>query len=555
MLIILILLIISFPVVAAPQLNAIVDTNQVTLGNTFILNLELSDANAIGEPDFNGLEDKFIIHSQQQSHSTQIINGKTSSQMVWRYDIEAQQTGTFLIPPLKLTTDVGDLQSQPIKITVTSNSVKRNDSIRLETIVSNSSPYLHEPIIYTLRLHYKGELRDLEPIPPSNDVIMEQLQSKIVPQRKIVNGQQVIVAQMTYLLTPLRSGKLKLDIGKMRGLKPDNRHNTLGGGFFNFNNYRSITISSSPITLEVQAPPTSEPWLPLQNLQLSQKWESDISKPVIAGTPLVLNLKLIAEGMGGQALPKLEHLIQNTVDFKIRSPKPEIKRTFLPNKKIPASTITSSFSIIPINIGALELPAIRIPWWDLQNQKLAWAELPAQTIQVIANASNVIVDKVPAEIVQQKLVIRQLAFTNTQYACLILAILALLTALWQSWYGRHNITVPKLKPSMSNSTFKRRLTALDRLPEIKLLIQEYAHLRWQTAKNSSLQAIANQLPMTNQLTELFNELNAAMYGSKRVFDLFDLLDWKQRCINLFGQLKTEKSSKSAEIVFNPLNPT
>ncbi|HHB92980.1 MAG TPA: protein BatD [Thioploca sp.] len=545
---ILILLIISFPVLAAPQLTAIVDSNQVMLGDTFALTLELSDANALSEPELGELENKFIIHGQQQSRSTQIINGKSSSQIIWQYYLEAQTTGTLLIPKLKLKTDVGYLQSQPIKMRITSNPIKRNDNIRLEAEVSNSNPYLHEPIIYTLRLYYKGELRDLEAIPPGNDVIMEQLQNKIIPQRKIVNGQQIIVAQIKYLLTPLRSGKLKLNSGKMKGLKQVNRRNI--NSFFNFNNYRPVTISSTPITLEVRAPATSQPWLPLQNLKLTYNWESDISKPVTAGTPLVLSLKLIAEGMGGQALPKLENLIKNTADFKVRTPKPEVERTFLSNKKMPASTIISNFSIIPTTVGNLELPAIRIPWWDLPNQKLAWAELPAQTIQVIANANSITTNKAPVQITQPPItVVQQLAFTNTQYISLILSILALLIALWQSWHGRHNIVIPKTKPYISNNTFRRRLDTAENAVEIKTLIQEYAYSRWQIPKNSSLQTIAKQLPTNNQLTELFNELNAVIYGKQE----FDLFDCKQRCINLILQLKTEKSNQP-EILFKPLNP-
>ncbi|MDM8565578.1 BatD family protein [Candidatus Halobeggiatoa sp. HSG11] len=547
MLVVILLLIISFPAVAAPQLNAIVDSNKVMLGESFTLTIELSNAKPIGEPDLSALKDKFSIYSPQRSHSTKSINGKVSSQIVWQYYLETQVTGTLLIPALKLKTDVGYLQTKPIKMTVTSNPTKRSDNIRLETVVSNSNPYLHEPIIYTLRLYHKGELQDLEPIPPSNDVMMEQLQNKIISQRKIVNGQQVIIAQMTYLLTPLRSGKLRLNAGRMKGLKQDNNRS---GSFFSFNNYRQITINSSPVTLEVKSPATPQPWLPLQNLKLSQNWESDIAKSVTVGTPLVLTLKLIAEGMGGQAPPKLENFFQNTADFKVRSPKPEIERTFLQDRKIPASTITSSFSIIPTNIGDLELPAIRIPWWNLQTKQLAWVELPAQTIKVIASKNNISTNEVPTKIVQQHIVVQQLAFTNTQYICLIFSIFVLLIALWQSWYSRHHVTIPKIKIGMSNSNFKRRLMKLEELTEIRALIQEYVHLRWQIPKNSSLQTIANHLPMSHELTKLFNELNAAMYGKQD----FNLLNWKQHCIDLFLQVKAEKASQPEKIIFNPLNP-
>ncbi|MCK5877621.1 MAG: BatD family protein [Candidatus Marithrix sp.] len=548
MLVVILLLIISFPVLAVPQLNATVDANKLMLGETFTLTLELSGAKPIGEPDLSVLGNKFTIHNQQQSRSSQIINGKFSSQLSWQYTLTAQTTGTLSVPALKLETDVGYLQSKPIRVKVTSNPVKRNDNIRLETVVSNNNPYLHEPIIYTLRLYYNGELQDLEPIPPSNDVIMEPLQGKVVPQRKIINGKQVIIIQKSYILTPLRSGKLKLDAGKMKGLKQDNRRSN--NSFFSFNNYRQVTINSSPVTLNVKSPATSQPWLPLQNFKLTQSWESDITKAVTAGTPLVLTLKLIAEGMGGQAPPKFENFLQNTVDFKVRSPKPKIERTFLADRQIPASTITNSFSIVPTNIGSLKLPAIRIPWWNLQKQELAWAELPAQTIQVIAGTNNVVTNNIPTKPVQQYTIINQLAFTNTQYVCLLFAILALLIALWQSWYNRHHIVIPKIKVGMSDSNFRRRLLILEELAEIKLLIQNYAHLRWQVPKNSSLQSIAKQLPVNSKLTELFNELNAAMYGNQD----FDLLNWKRSCIDLFLQLKVEETSQLEKVVFNPLNP-
>jgi hypothetical protein len=246
------------PAFAAPRLLATVDTNQITPGETLTLKLELSDTNAIGEPNLSSIEDDFAIYNQQQFHSTQIINGQVSRKILWQYTLEPQKTGVLTIPSITLKTQAGYLRSQPIKIKVSKTPVKRNDGIRLEATISNPNPYLHQPILYTLRLYHRGKLRDLEPIPPANDVILEQL-TKLSQHRTVKNGQQIIVAQITYLLTPLRSGKLELDSAKMKALKPDNRNNRFGGNFLSFGiDYHAITIGSAPLTLDVQ-PPTTQP--------------------------------------------------------------------------------------------------------------------------------------------------------------------------------------------------------------------------------------------------------------------------------------------------------
>jgi len=388
----------------------------------------------------------------------------------------------------------------------------------------------------------------------------------------------MIVAQISYLLTPLRSGKLELGSAKMKALKPDNRSRNFGGfGNFSFgNDYRPTTISSMPLSLEVQSP-TSQPWLPLAQLQLKQKWESDITQPVVAGTPLIRTLTLIAKGMGGQATPNLEAFVPKTSDFRVRTPKPEIERGILNDKKTPISQITQSFSLIPLNIGTLQLPAIRIPWWNVQTKKLMWAQLPAQTIQVLPNQnystpSHVMAPTIPTKTESQPtptpVAVRQpvsqpLYFSQAQYGLLACAIVALIIALGHSWFGRR-VEFQKKRQSpvsskparMSESMFKKRLDTLTEAVAIKQLFQEYAHLRWQTPQNASLQTIVQHatthIHNGELLAGLVKELNAALYGQQG----FDLKSWKESCGLILGNLKEKKRAKLEDetVIFAPLNP-
>ena len=552
--------------IAAPQLQATVDANQVMLGETLTLKLELSDTSATDKPDLSSLEDSFAIYGQQQFQSTQFVNGQVSSQLIWQYTLEPKQTGVLTIPSLSLRTSAGYLRSKPIKLTVSATPIKRDDNTRLETIVSNSNPYLHEPIHYTLRLYYQGELRDLEPIPPTEDVILEAL-GQLSQRRTIINGKPMTVAQMSYILTPLRSGQLDLGMGKMKGLKPDNRRSAFGSGFFSFNNYRVITLSSLPKVLEVQPPPPSlqQPWLPLKSLKLEQNWESDIGQPVVVGVPLIRTLTLIAEGMGGQSPPMLDQLVSMGQDFRVRSPKPEVERGLSADKKTPLSTITQSFSLIPLKVGSLNLPAVRIPWWDVEKHSLAWAELPAQSVEVV-NASNFTAPGIAGSDMSTSLVVRRspsVHLSQVQYVLLSVAVLVLLIALWQSWSLRRggvvSLSEVDAEPSrMSGAVFRKRLSSMEALPAIKGLIQEYAHLRWQTPVNVPLRSLAELLKGRCQngeaVGELFREFEGAWYGNQAGFDL---ADWKQRCGSLLSHLRERPVSKSrsrGRVVLEPLNP-
>jgi len=556
------------PAFAAPSLEAIVDTSRLMLGETLTLKLALSDATAVDQPDLTPLDNLFEVSGSQQFHSTQIINGRMSSEIVWQYTLEPQKMGVLTIPALTMKTSAGNLRSQPVQIVVSQTPVKRRDGVRLEAIVSNPKPYLHQPILYTLRLYHRGNLRDLEPVLPTDHVLMEQL-GKLKQRRTLDNGQQMIVAELSYILTPLRSGQFEIGPVKMKALKQNNNHG-FGGSFFNFgSDYRPTTITSSPLTLDVQ-PPISQPWLPLTDLQLEDKWESDISQPVIAGTPLIWTLTLKAEGMGGQSPPKLEAFVQSNADFRVRSPKPEIERAVLSNSKTPVSTITQSFSLIPVNTGTLSLPAIRIPWWDVQNQRQAVVELPAQMIQVKPNQNLMMPAHLMAtahsttaptvQTVVNQPVAQPMFFSQAQYAFLAMAVLALLIALGQSRYSlRQSLSVtpvPKTQaPRMTEAVFKKRLAAAYELVEIKGLIQDYAHLSWQTPKNASLQAIAEHLAVqyvgSKAAVNLLQELNAACYGKQA----FDLADWKNRCVLLLTRFKEKKILKhNTQTAFGPLNP-
>ncbi len=577
---ILLLNLLTNPAAAATQLQATVEPTQVRLGDSVTLSVDLLNAdsaelNRVNAPDLSALTSLFDIADGNKSIQQFNIQGQESTQLTWRYVLEPKQTGELTIPALSVTTATGTIYTQPLSVTVTASETKRRDNIRLEATVSNSRPYLHQPILYTLRLYQRGDLQNLQAIPPSDGVIVESL-GEMTAQRQIVNGTPMVVNEIKYILTPLRSGQLDLSAAKIKGLQPDTRSNNRINSFFSFStDYRPLTVSSEPLTVAVQPPPATaqSPWLPLNNLTLTQIWESEISQPVIVGVPLIRTLTLTAEGMGTQPGPELDKLAHGP-EFRSRNPKPETQRQLSADGKTPISIIKQTVSLIPLHTGKLSLPAIRIPWWKVQTQTLQWAELPAQTLEVIPAPTQTTavpqtlpvpsVAMTPAATTVTRVVSAEVDFSQLQYLLLALSILTLLMALGQSWSLRrrelmackHSATISSGRiKRMSDSTLKQRLHATTELTVIKQVLQEYAQARWQTSPQISLPQLASYLIVHYEngqdVAAALTALNAALYGSQTLL----LMEWRANLMSNLSRLKEVKPTrKQAEFEINRLEP-
>ncbi|MEZ5670999.1 MAG: BatD family protein [Thiotrichaceae bacterium] len=140
------------PVIAAPQLQAILEEHEINQGDTVNLQITLStsDANApqpTAEPDVTPLQGSFEILSRSSSKSSRYINGENSSEITWTYLLEPQQSGHLTLPAISLATTSGTLQTQPQTLVVNQGNQRSSNSPKLEVSVSNPHPHLYERCI------------------------------------------------------------------------------------------------------------------------------------------------------------------------------------------------------------------------------------------------------------------------------------------------------------------------------------------------------------------------------------------------------------------------
>ena len=101
---------------AQSPVEADVDRNNLSTGETLTLTITISGGNASG-PQMPML-DGFQIVGTSKSSQISIVNGTISSQAFYNYVLQPTETGTLTIPGIPVTIDQQTYVTQPIFIEV-----------------------------------------------------------------------------------------------------------------------------------------------------------------------------------------------------------------------------------------------------------------------------------------------------------------------------------------------------------------------------------------------------------------------------------------------------
>ena len=221
---ILVLLLFAVEAAFAASFTATVDRTQVPPGESFNLNLSLSDASPSASPDFSPLENDFTIYSQGESHQTTIINTHVSTSINWQLVLIPKRSGDLTIPAVSIETDAGVLRSGPVEISVTKSAglsrnggEDNNQALLVTTEASKSEPFQNEPLLYTVKLIALKNVRDIS-LPEfivDGAIVEKQGDAKIYDS--VLNGRPAKVVELRYLITPLKSGAMDIPPYVFRG--------------------------------------------------------------------------------------------------------------------------------------------------------------------------------------------------------------------------------------------------------------------------------------------------------------------------------------------------
>ncbi len=378
--------------------TASINRTIISENETVVLTVETQDMSA-QQIDLSPLETDFEIISTSQSSRIQLFNGAGSSNKQWQITLAPLHSGTLTIPALtvgKETTTGLELSVQDFD---PADLDKKTQEIFLETSLSKNQVYVQEQIIFTIKLFHSTAIRSGSLTSPEvENAVIERLGEDISYQAE-KNGTRYSVLERRFVIFPQKSGALTIDPIRFSGQIQDKRtpprsrfDDFLGQSLFNdpFSpSLKNFRTKSTPQSFKIQARPDTalgKDWLPAQNLELTENITEQTDQLEI-GQPLTRTITITAKGLNSSQLPELLlPELDNAKSYRDQqSQKNQVSKTGI------TGISQQKFALVPTAEGTLQLPEIKIPWWDVVENKQRFAILAARTMTVAPGNNNLAV--------------------------------------------------------------------------------------------------------------------------------------------------------------------
>lgn len=516
----------------AQRLQSLVDRSTLAEDETLQLTVRFSGSGQQGQPDFSELKNSFDILSTSQSNQFQNINGQITAYTDWIMILAPKQAGTALIPSFKFAGQISDA----IVITVTPAAQPAPGTLKdvfIETVIEKDSAYVQEQILVKYRLLYSVNISDLETETMVIDnVLIERLPD--VKYNRVIQGKTYGVAEFNYALFAQTSGEIEvppLNWNIKVGLAGANQSFLGFSGRYQINRQRTEgkVLKIKPVPAEF---PTGQPWLPAHSITLEEIWATDPTQ-FTAGEPKTRSVLLKAEGLMAAQLPR----VWGERDYgaiKVYADQPTEENS--PTDRGFISSRTESAAVVISTPGEVVLPAIKLPWWDLKNDRLNYAEIPQRVIrtagsgnaaptanstatsqaQVTQNsgmdkANNSDTSQLSAELAALK---NRLRLWQAICAIFALACFGLLF-LWFKKPAREEIDrAVSVKTENEKFAFKQLVRACQQnsAPEIRRSLLNWAALHWHNHAVTTLDDICHHI-QSDALRAQCKALDASLYSA------------------------------------------
>ncbi|MDE2347503.1 MAG: protein BatD, partial [Gammaproteobacteria bacterium] len=387
---------------AGAAVRAWLDTNHVGAGDTVQLTLQ-RDGQTSSQPDLEPLKQDFDVISVGSSSNVQIVNGTVSSQTQAQIVLSPKRAGQLTVPaitwggetsaPLALNVGAATPGAAGVAGAGGSTGPAAGSPVFVETQVATKSPYVQAAVDVTVRIYTTEQLyqASLE-FPPDSDVLVQQVGGDS-HGTVVKNGQQYDLVERHYVLFPQRSGALHIPGAVLAGQVPvrirqdqfsdDPFANFFGAGGMSAGT-KPIRVQGDAIDLDVRPRPAesgSGPWLPAQGLSVSGAWHP-MPLSVHAGDPVTVDLHIQAEGLTAAQLPDLSASLALPPGLKAYPDQAKLHNAA--QGDLVTGSRDQSVALIADRPGHYVVPAVHLAWWDTKADQQRFADLPAQTLEVLA---------------------------------------------------------------------------------------------------------------------------------------------------------------------------
>jgi hypothetical protein len=370
----------------AAQINVAVDRNPIAMTDSFQLTFSTSTS-PDDDPNFTPLQTDFDIINQQKSSQLSWVNGTSNRSIQWTLNVMAKRSGELQIPAISFGKDT----SQPLSITVTkttpSNAVSNNDELFLEVEATPTENYVQAQILYTVRFYHRIDLAQATLTDPELDNAVVEKIAEDTQYNTQIKGMIYRVTERKYAIFPQNSGAMTIAPLVLTAEAIINSPQSQFNGFFTQHSTQTKRVLSKEINLDIKPAPASlkgQQWLPAEQVTLKETW-SNKTLQVKVGEPITRTLTMSAKGATSSQLPDLSTQALNP-ELKTYPDQPVINDQ--QNGEGVMAMREQKIALIPSTAGDFTLPAIEVPWFNTQTQKMEIAQLPAVTLVAVAAATS-----------------------------------------------------------------------------------------------------------------------------------------------------------------------
>ena len=387
---ILILLLFVANLTFAQEFTAIVSKKNVEVGEEFqIIFSANGSASDFKAPNLLGLR-KISGPNKSSSSSMQIVNGTINSSKTtsFSYYVSALSEGELTIPAASIKIEGKKIQSQPIIISVKKADPNKKsgfqigDNVKVEVEISRRNLFQGEQVLVSYKLFSKINLADISitQFPNLNGFWNEEIETNSKAKIQNIEGVNYRVWEISKsMLTPQKSGDLKIDPMKINITVQLKSQNRSGDIFGMFNNYKNVVeeIQSKSITIKIKDLPPNPP-TSFNGAVGVFKLKSKTDKKV-ADANTAINYEIELSGSGNL------HLIDNIPvnfpdDFEVFDP--EKKDKSFTSKNGIKGKLLFNYLIIPRYQGEYEIPSQEFSFFNVRTKKYETLKTKALNIEV-----------------------------------------------------------------------------------------------------------------------------------------------------------------------------
>ena len=363
---------------AQEPVEASVDRGTVRINESFTLVLR-AEGSVREEPDAAALQQNFDVLNVTSSRRIGIVNARATEINEWQYQLMPKSAGDFTIPSLK----IGDRQSNTVRVRVLppDASSEAAADIFMELTAEPDVVYAQSQVLFTLKLYVgvsTGRATLTAPETAGVEAIVEKL-GEDSSYQAMRGGRNFIVRERRYAVFPQGPGTLTIGPVTFEAMVIPDR------GFSRVQRFRSDVLELA-VEPAVAPPPelAGAAWLPAKSVTLREQWSEDGELAV--GIPRTRTIVVEGLGLLETQLPNV--LLEPQSGVRQYADRPELTREVTADGLL--SRRSMSFAVIAQTPGEHTLAGVRLPWWDVVDERWEVAELPPRDLRVTPSAESAV---------------------------------------------------------------------------------------------------------------------------------------------------------------------